>query len=112
MTISPDQLPSAKTAGKAWHFPTVLVHDRSAAWRGEECGQNTHRTASEAVLYMTNTSRITMSWWDPIRDRVLAFAGAEKTVDKILITYVSRQGARRHLLDDVGLSVLVYSSGA
>ncbi len=46
----------AATAGssvdRAWHFPLVLLTDRSASHRGAVCGSQTQRIASEAWEYM------------------------------------------------------------
>lgn len=105
-TVPNTTFTASKSEAKAWHFPTLLLHDRSAAWRGKECNENTHRTASEAVAHMTSTGRITSSWWDPIRTRLLTFAGTDDNVEKITITYISRQRSRRHLLDSVRLTII------
>jgi hypothetical protein len=90
---------------RAWLMPVVLLSDRSAANRGKIC-QNTHRSASEAVELMRGNGRLEKGWWEPVRKAVSSFAGAEdlkmKTTDnmpdKIVITYLSRQGTRRRLI--------------
>ena len=108
---------------RAWHFPTLLISDRSAAFRGQYCGSTNQRIVSEAVEKMRSEGRLMKNWWENVRREVLKFAGADtktkdiiKTVNladtnilenaidmampkKIVITYVSRQnGDRRHLI--------------
>jgi hypothetical protein len=91
-----------------------LLEDRSAAFRGESCGGRTQRIASEALEKMEKDNRISIGWWEPIRQRVMAFAGAKDNVapntavgkpglaepEKIVITYISRQSARRRLIPE------------
>ncbi|KAL0956125.1 hypothetical protein HGRIS_002292 [Hohenbuehelia grisea] len=62
---------------KAWHFPIVLLADRSAAFRGEACGSRTQRTAAEAWEYMTKRGRLDLAgnWWSSVQTRVTSFAG-------------------------------------
>ncbi|KAI0070599.1 hypothetical protein K474DRAFT_1669885 [Panus rudis PR-1116 ss-1] len=118
---------------RAWRFDTVLFTDRSAAFRGEVCGMQVHRTAGAAVHYMNKVGNLTKLWWEPVRRSVLRFAGVdEETRDiglrverntmarvkkpmdglplpgthelakrqEVVVTYISRQGARRHLIDE------------
>ncbi|RDX47978.1 hypothetical protein OH76DRAFT_1353103 [Lentinus brumalis] len=121
---------------RAWHFDTVLLSDRSAAFKGSICGSQTQRIAAEATEHMRKLGQLTKLWWEPVRRGVLRFAGVdERTLDlgvkadavmsargrvkgigagaadstkatsglsdkDIVITYISRQSARRHLLDD------------
>lgn len=109
---------------KAWHFPVVLLSDRSAANRGEACGSRTQRIAAEAWEYMAKKQGIDLlgQWWSDIRHRVYRFAGAkiiEKNFDppkiidvadpqtllplppdKVVITYINRQSVRRHLVPE------------
>ncbi|KAF9468357.1 hypothetical protein BDZ94DRAFT_1154259 [Collybia nuda] len=120
----------AATAGgkdndRAWHFPIVLLTDRSAAHRGAICGSQTQRTASEAWEFMKQNNQLMGSrvggWWQPVREAVWRFAGTPLTLDpvpspdlpelskaedslalpmpdKIIITYISRQGVSRRKL--------------
>lgn len=110
---------------RAWHFDTVLLTDRSAAFRGVICGTQVHRTAGEAFHHMRKLGRLSKWWWEPVRRAVLRFADIdEHTLDigvraaeqaekaksgvavvpgaeeKIVITYIDRQGVRRHLIDE------------
>jgi hypothetical protein len=121
-----------KLQDRVWHFPILLLADRSAAFRGQICGGQTQRTAAEAWEFMSQNHKLMGSkvggWWEPVRAAVWRFAGAEATVDtvasaemalerpdskkdvnelaasvpeKIIITYISRQGVpRRKLLQD------------
>lgn len=111
---------------RAWHFPYLLLADRSAAFRGKLCGSQNQRTASEPVDALIARSKLDKYglWWRSIRYAVWRFAGM--TVDddrdtfgnlplddralkaspspdfeeseKIVITYISRQGSRRSLI--------------
>ncbi|CCM05689.1 uncharacterized protein FIBRA_07920 [Fibroporia radiculosa] len=108
---------------RAWIFDTVMLTDRSAAFRGEACGSRTQRIAAEAVEHGRKLGTLAADWWEPIRRSVLRFSGVdEKTLaigyhvdaqrgdlvvaaatathDPIVVTYISRQGSRRHLIDD------------
>jgi hypothetical protein len=95
---------------KAWHLPLVLLTDRSAAHRGETCGSKTQRIAAEAFEYMLTTGGLDShgAWWQPLRHSLQHFAGgvsyphtASTYLDApILITYISRQAVRRHLLEE------------
>lgn len=104
---------------RAWHFPYLLLADRSAAFRGRLCGSTNQRTASESVDGLIARSKLDVGglWWRPIRDAVWHFAGATENVpgvklgghldeeyeetDKFTITYVSRQRtARRRLIPE------------
>lgn len=107
---------------RAWHFETLLLTDRSASFRGESCGMRNQRIASESLEYMQRIGNLTKFWWEPIRREVLRFAGVDQeTLDigmpkskpklgsleaipqdneDIVVTYISRQGARRHLIDE------------
>ena len=114
---------------RAWHFPMLLLTDRSAAFRGVFCGSKTHRTASEALEFVKERNQLVGErvggWWDPIRHAIWRFAGvnpvdtyainaqsldslagapAELALpmpDKVIITYISRQrGSRRKLVED------------
>ncbi|TFY58957.1 hypothetical protein EVG20_g7963, partial [Dentipellis fragilis] len=120
---------------KAWWFDTVMLTDRSAAHRGEECGPRTQRTASEAMLVVNRT--LGKAWWEPVRRAVLRFAGVPQSTialglpapaseldpehamfgkglqmndhkwaelegwsGQIVVTYINRQGVRRHLVEE------------
>lgn len=114
-----------KDNDRAWHFPTVLLTDRSAAHRGVVCGSQTQRTAAEAWEFMKQANQLmgfrVGGWWEPIRAAVWRFAGAPLAIDgvssteqnqqlnsenslalpmpeKIIITYISRQGVHRRKL--------------
>jgi hypothetical protein len=97
---------------RAWHFPLVFVADRSAAFRGESCGSRTQRTASEAWEFVSGKEKLNKRWWEAVRTNVTRFAGSEDvdsppalsdngwsdTPDRIVITYISRQGGNRRAL--------------
>ncbi|KIJ67844.1 hypothetical protein HYDPIDRAFT_83773 [Hydnomerulius pinastri MD-312] len=113
---------------RAWHFPYLLLADRSAAFRGRLCGSQNQRTASESVDGLIARSRLEKGglWWKSIRTAVWRFAGAteqdESTsliesralndqlqanpsqgfedTEKIVITYISRQSVRRRLIPE------------
>lgn len=124
-----DRIRSTATGGehaRAWHFDTVLFSDRSAAFRGIVCGTQVHRTAGEAFHFMRNKGNLTRLWWEPVRRAVLKFAGVDQRIAEIgvraqaeadkaksdvslaktptkqdvVITYIDRQGVRRHLIDE------------
>ncbi|KZP34298.1 hypothetical protein FIBSPDRAFT_719926 [Athelia psychrophila] len=111
--------PNDKAYTRAWHFPHLLLHDRSAAFRGDWCGSKSQRIAAEVIEKARAEGRLVKSWWARVRQSVAAFAGADSENDvmepetertrgtametrmprKIVVTYISRQDARRHLLD-------------
>ena len=70
------------TKERAFHFPLVLLIDRSAAFRGSMCGSTTQRTASEAWDFMRLKNKLmgihVGGWWAPIREALWRFAGAEE----------------------------------
>ncbi|KAJ7494739.1 hypothetical protein B0H11DRAFT_2003188 [Mycena galericulata] len=97
--------------GRAWHFPLVLLTDRSAAFRGPICGWHTQRTAAEAWTVMAQLGKIDLigNWWASMRAALLRYAGGDpheelhatlQVPDKIVITYINRQGTRRHLNEE------------
>lgn len=111
--------------GRAWWFETVLLADRSAAFRGAECGERTQRTAAEAVKGVVSresrTGFLERGWWEPVRHNVLRFAGVSGHildigkrafkrashgspvtggVEEVVVTYISRQAVRRHLITE------------
>ncbi|KAJ7483559.1 hypothetical protein FB451DRAFT_1350587 [Mycena latifolia] len=113
-----DRVEITMSGERAWHFPLVLLTDRSASHRGPICGSQTQRIASEAFEAMRVKGKLVGlrvgGWWAPVRDTVLRFAGAEvHTPDsvaqavfrsdvaarelpmpaKIVVTYISRQSA-------------------
>ncbi len=111
---------SGSSVDRAWHFPLVLLADRSAAHRGALCGSQTQRIASEAWEYMREQSRLmgikVGGWWEPIRASVLRFSGLDVVrwdgdilpmPDKVMITYISRQGTPRRRLTDEAHDSLV-----
>jgi hypothetical protein len=121
-----DRIAVTSDTQRAWHFPIVLLTDRSAAHRGVICGSQTQRTAAEAWEFMKQKNQLmgfrVGGWWEPVRAAVWRFAGALPGVDtrtelveqsqdfktenglvlpmpdKIIITYISRQGAHRRKL--------------
>ncbi|KAK0184841.1 hypothetical protein F5146DRAFT_1168979 [Armillaria mellea] len=111
---------SESSVDRAWHFPLVLLTDRSASHRGAVCGSQTQRIASEAWEYMRDQSRLMGSkvggWWEPIRASVLRFSGLDVVrpdgddlamPDKVVITYISRQNTERRRLTDEAHDSLV-----
>ena len=101
-----DRVFMTRNGNKAWRFETVLLADRSAAFRGQICGSQNQRTAAEAwEVVKDNASKW---WWEPIRRATLQFAGVTKDIIDIplrpehsvphVITYISRQGGRRSLI--------------
>ncbi|KAI0321189.1 hypothetical protein OF83DRAFT_1237812 [Amylostereum chailletii] len=119
--VEPQQLTS-RTVSRAWRFDSVLFADRSAAFRGTQCGHLTQRTAAEAMLGVAPLSPdgkqlefLARGWWEPVRRAVLRFAGVpEHTVDlfsaahphrkvpseQVVVTYISRQNVRRRLVEE------------
>jgi hypothetical protein len=116
---------SGEHHGRAWWFDTVLLADRSAAFRGPECGAVTQRTAAEAVKGVVSregrTGFLERGWWDPVRRNVLRFAGVSEHildvgtrafkrashgspraggVDEVVVSYISRQAVKRHLISE------------
>ncbi|KAH0827928.1 hypothetical protein J3R83DRAFT_3561 [Lanmaoa asiatica] len=112
---------------RAWHFPYLLLADRSAAFRGKLCGSQNQRTASESVDALIARSKLDKngSWWRSIKHAVWHFAGVTidgeegsfgnhmldnksppsppldfEETEKIVITYISRQDSRRHLVPE------------
>ncbi|KIK98644.1 hypothetical protein PAXRUDRAFT_823616 [Paxillus rubicundulus Ve08.2h10] len=114
---------------RAWHFPYLLLADRSAAFRGSLCGGQNQRTASESVDGLIARSKLDRNglWWRSIRNAVWRFAGVTEQdeddafrigrrewddkletveppefeeTEKIVITYISRQSVRRRLIPE------------
>ncbi|KAI9463734.1 hypothetical protein BJY52DRAFT_1425225 [Lactarius psammicola] len=123
--VSATSLRAGERNGRAWWFDTVLLSDRSAAFRGAECGERTQRTAAEAVKGVVEragrTGFLERGWWDAVRRPVLRFAGiSPRTLDigtrafrrmergslhnggveEVVVTYITRQGVRRHLIEE------------
>ncbi|KAJ7675748.1 hypothetical protein DFH06DRAFT_1435059 [Mycena polygramma] len=115
-----DRVAITSSGDRAWHFPLLLLTDRSASFRGPICGGQTQRIASEAVEFMRSKGRLAGArvggWWEPVRSAMLRFAGADVFTPeytdqgalsgdaavgdprlpmpkKIVITYISRQSA-------------------
>ncbi|KAJ7126989.1 hypothetical protein C8R44DRAFT_667873 [Mycena epipterygia] len=97
--------------GRAWHFPLVLLTDRSASFRSPLCGWYTQRTAAEAWTEMAKLGKIDLigNWWASMRAALLKYAGGDpqeelhtalQVPETIVITYINRQGTRRHLRDE------------
>jgi hypothetical protein len=102
---------SGTEISRAWHFPLVLLTDRSAAFRGITCGAHTQRTAAEAWTHMAKLGKLDLigNWWSSMRAALLRYAGGDpheelrselQVPDKIVITYINRQGTRRHLREE------------
>jgi len=118
-----DRIFMTRKGDKAWVFERVLLTDRSAAFRGDSCGGQTQRTASEA--YEAVRDKASKYWWEPIRRSVLQFAGVGQEIldlainypaqgdvqaskRKPVITYISRQsGSRRKLIDNDHQSLVI-----
>lgn len=114
-----DRVFMTRNGDKAWVFSNVILADRSASFRGRECGSRNQRIAAEALKAVEE--RTTRWWWEPIRRAVLRFASVpEEVIDMpitsnasfeslvpveerrqwpIVITYINRQGGRRHLIE-------------
>jgi hypothetical protein len=120
--LQPSEI-GARIKSRAWRFDRVLLVDRSAAFRGVECGQRTQRTAAEAmrgVVPKRTTGEpvhefLPRGWWEPVRRRVLHFVGVQPATlglfdaavpervpptNKVVVTYINRQGVRRHLVPE------------
>ncbi|KAG8862400.1 hypothetical protein FRB96_001470 [Tulasnella sp. 330] len=63
---------------KAFRFSNIILSDRSAAFRGEECPGKTDRIVSEAYLATKGLS--SRWWWEPIRRSVLRYSGVQKDI--------------------------------
>jgi hypothetical protein len=124
--VSATVLRSGEFQGRAWWFDTILLADRSAAFRGTECGMRTQRTAAEAVKGVVSLKGrrgfLERGWWEPVRRNVLRFAGVSEHildigkrafkrasfrsprtggVEEVVVTYISRQaGVRRQLITE------------
>ncbi|KAF7374931.1 hypothetical protein MSAN_00379200 [Mycena sanguinolenta] len=96
---------------RAWHFPLALLTDRSAAFRGPITGAYTQRTAAEPWMIMAKAKKIDLigNWWASMRSALVRYAGGEVHEDlspelqlpeTVVITYINRQGTRRHLLEE------------
>ncbi|KAK0432761.1 hypothetical protein EV421DRAFT_1742030 [Armillaria borealis] len=98
---------SGSSVERAWHFPLVLLTDRSASHRGAVCGSQTQRIASEAWEYMREQSRL-MGYQSR---RVVGAHSPDgddlPMPDKVVITYISRQNTERRRLTDEAHNSLV-----
>lgn len=76
-----DRIAATRSNTRAWHFPLLLLTDRSAAHRGAVCGSQTQRTAAEAWDYMRLKGKLrgfhVGGWWAPLREAMWKFAGAD-----------------------------------
>jgi hypothetical protein len=132
-----DRIYATTNGDRAYHLETVLLTDRSAAFKGKSCGGVNQRIAAEAYEPLWDAGRLQREWWEPVRREVLRFAGVEErdmslgieiekawetemkkslkalgggrnalsipipiARDKAVITYISRQAARRHLIKE------------
>ncbi|KAF7327859.1 hypothetical protein MKEN_00365800 [Mycena kentingensis (nom. inval.)] len=109
--------PTNTHIGRAWHFPLALLTDRSAAFRGPITGAHTQRTAAQPWMRMAKQGKIDLigNWWASLRSALTRYAGGDPTErmsaelevpDTIVITYIDRQGTRRHLRDADNLALL------
>ncbi|KAL7417662.1 hypothetical protein BDY24DRAFT_335711 [Mrakia frigida] len=90
---------------KAILFPRAILADRSAANRGKLVSI-TSRFASPS----TEIGTVGPYWWEPLRRQVLRVAGVEEEVidlaragageEKVVVSYVSRQGGGRRTLTE------------
>jgi hypothetical protein len=70
--------------GRAWWLDTILLANRSAAFRGPECDKSMQRTAAKGVNSEGVVSResrtgfLERGWWEPVRCNVLCFAGVSE----------------------------------
>ena len=83
--------------GKAFVYERVVVADRSAAMLSENF-LRFQRSAASAF-----TIPASPSWWSPIRNNVVSFAGLDLTFESAtnktpVITYISRQEWGRRML--------------
>jgi len=92
------------TKERAFHFPLILLADRSAAFRGSMCGSKTQRTAAEAWDYMRLKSKLmgihVGGWWAPIREAMWRFAGAEEGLS-VLDKHIRLQQEAPYLKSDI-----------
>jgi hypothetical protein len=117
-----DKEVGSETKSRAWRFDRVMLVDRSAAFRGSECGSRTQRTAAEAMRGVVPKGLdgepinefLPRGWWEPVRRQVLRFVGVRPSVlnmfdanhpervpenNRIVVSYISRQSVRRRLID-------------
>ena len=89
---------------RAFHFPLVLLADRSAAFRGSMCGSLTQRTAAEAWDYMRLKNKLmgihVGGWWAPIREAMWRFSGAEEGLS-VLDKHTRLQREAPYLKSDI-----------
>lgn len=108
-----DRVSLTSSGRKAWHFPHLLFVDRSASFRDDLCGGVTQRTVS--LAFEATRAKASIYWWEPVRRAVLKFAGMSQDVldigvrfsgekrqmgSDVVITYISRQGWRRRLIEE------------
>ncbi|KAF7314414.1 hypothetical protein MKEN_00914200 [Mycena kentingensis (nom. inval.)] len=130
-----DRVSITTTGERAWHFPLLLLTDRSASHRGQICGSETQRIAAEPFEAMHRQGKLAGfrvgGWWEPVRSAILRFAGAdinppdntdaEQVVlsgegdlklpmpSKVVVTYISRQSAGNRKLTQEAHDELVFS---
>ena len=85
--VAATRLMPGETQERAFHFPIVLLTDRSASFRGRMCGMFTQRTAAEAWDYMRVRGKLMGihigGWWAPIREAMWRFSGSEAGLKKL-----------------------------
>lgn len=95
-----------QTDARAWHFPVVLLTDRSAAHRGAVCGSQTQRTAAEAWDFMRLRGKLrglhVGGWWAPLREAVWRFAGAEEGLAAAVDVRKAKDVQQKHFTSETG----------
>jgi hypothetical protein len=70
-----DKISITRSNTRAYHFPLLILVDRSASFRGTICGSRTQRTASEAWNNMRNRGKLRdlyiIGWYIMISGRLL-----------------------------------------
>ncbi|PVF99920.1 hypothetical protein CPB86DRAFT_783301 [Serendipita vermifera] len=99
-----DRVFMTRNGDKAWYFPRAILSDRSASFRGRECGEKTQRIASEAIKAVGD--QLSPWWWEPIRRSTLVFAGVSQDVIDMAVTSHARFSSALKSLSSSSLSAL------
>ncbi|KAF9018513.1 hypothetical protein BDZ89DRAFT_1073852 [Hymenopellis radicata] len=89
--------PGPGSVDQVWHFPTLLLTDRSASFRSSIVGLVTNRIASAPLLYMQERNLLmgvqAGGWWEPVHGVEVKRSDMVQLPlpEKVVITYVSRQ---------------------